>query len=154
MSISTRVQQYLESHKVPYQIIHHDYAETAKECADEAHIPSGRMTKAVVLEDDEGYMMALVPADKKVDLNAVNLRTNRLLSRVSQKTINHLFSDCTQGAVPAVGQAYGMRVIWDDSITEEPDCYLEAGDHKDLLYLSRSDFMNLMKEWDHGRISH
>ncbi len=154
MAMSARLRDYLETQHVPYQVIQHRYAETARECAESAHIPLSRMAKGVVLKDDEGFMMAVIPSDKSVDLNAVNMRTNRLLTTATQKDVNLIFRDCSRGAVPAIGQAYNLRVIWDDSITEQPDCYLEAGDHEELLYLSAKDFQLLMHDRDHGHISH
>jgi Ala-tRNA(Pro) deacylase len=112
------------------------------------------MAKAVLLKDDEGFMLAMVPSDKSVDLNTLNLRTNRLLMTASQKEVKEQFEDCAKGAVPGIGQAYNLRVIWDDSIVQQPDCYLEAGDHEELIYLARKDFQTLMQDRDHGRICH
>ncbi len=154
MSMSPRIREYLDARQIPYQVIHHTYAETARECADAAHIPLSRLAKAVVLKDDEGFLMAVVPSDKNVDLNAINMRTNRLLTTATQQDVNLLFRDCTRGAVPAIGQAYNMRVVWDDHILDEPDCYLEAGDHEELIYMSRQDFRTLMQDRDHGNICH
>ena len=154
MSMSPRIREYLDNQGIPYQLVHHDYSETARGCAEAAHIPLSRMVKAVVLRDDEGFIMALVPADKSVDINAINLRTNRLLSTATQKDVNLIFRDCTKGAVPGIGQAYNLRIIWDDRILEEPDCYLEAGDHEGLIYLARKEMSALVEDREHGLICH
>ena len=154
MSMSPRIREYLEANKIPYQLVHHHYAETAKECAEAAHIPLSRMAKAVILRDDEGFLMAVVPSDKSVDINAINVRTNRLLTTATQQDVNLLFRDCAPGAVPALGQAYNLRVIWDDRILQEPDCYLEAGDHEDLIYLARKELEALLRDKEHGMICH
>ena len=154
MAIATRIRDYLDNHQIPYQLVHHPYAETARACADAAHIPPARLAKAVLLKDAQGFLMALVPADRSVDLNTLNLRTNRVLTTASQGEVKALFDDCSRGAVPAIGQAYNLPLIWDDHILEQPDCYLEAGDHEALLYLARKDFQALMENRDHGRICH
>ncbi len=154
MAIANTVQNFLDRQHVNYQLVQHPYMETAKECAEAAHIPPHRMAKAVVLKDDDGFVMAVVPSDRDVDVDAVNLRMNRLLMTADQRDVRILFRDCARGAVPALGQAYNMPLIWDDELTQEPDCYLEAGDHTSLIYMSRHDFMNLMGDRPHGSISH
>jgi len=154
MAIATRIRDYLENHHIPYQLVHHPYAETARGCAEAAHIPPARMTKAVLLKDDQGYLLALVPADRSINLNTLGLRTNRILRTASQREVKELFDDCTRGAVPAIGQAYDLRLIWDEQIVQQPDCYLEAGDHEELVYLSRKEFQALMENRDHGQICH
>jgi Ala-tRNA(Pro) deacylase len=98
--------------------------------------------------------MAIVPSDKSVDINALNQRTNRLLMTASQTEVARQFYDCANGAVPGVAQAYDLRVIWDDSIAQQPDCYLEAGDHEQFIYLAHKDFQALMQDRDHGTICH
>lgn len=154
MSISPRIQDYLVSNNIPYQIVHHKYSDTARGCAEAAHIPPARMTKGVLLKDGNGYMLAVVPSDKTVDINKLSMRENRLITTASQHEVNEQFDDCVRGAVPGIGQAYNMRVIWDDLIVQQPDCYIEAGDHEDLIYLSKKDFRSLMRDGEHGMISH
>ncbi len=44
-----------------------------------------------------------------------------------------LFGDCEPGAVPALGDAYGIQVIWDDDLKYTSDIYIEAGDHEHLI---------------------
>jgi Ala-tRNA(Pro) deacylase len=154
MSVSPTLQTYLNRGDIPYRLIRHPYAETSLSSAIAAHVPARRMAKGVVLKDDEGFMMAVVPSDRRVDLNAVNRRMGRIFSPAAQRDVKILFSDCNKGAVPALGQAYNMRVIWDEHLAEEPDCYIEAGDHQDLLCLSQSTFKRVMTDLPHGLISH
>ncbi len=154
MAMSARVREYLDAQHIPYQLVHHQYRETAQGCADAAHIPPGRLGKAVLLKDEQGFLMAVVPSNKSVDINTLNMHTNRFLMTASQSEVRSQFDDCVNGAVPGIGQAYDLRVIWDDSIVQQPDCYLEAGDHEQFIYLARKDFQTLMQDRDHGRICH
>lgn len=39
--------------------------------------------------------------------------------------LGRLFRDCAPGAVPPIGECYGLDVIMDDSIQEQPEVYLE-----------------------------
>ena len=64
--------------------------------------------------------------------------------------INQLFRDCAHGAVPAVGECYGLDLIVDDSIGMQPEIYMEAGDHETLLRLSQAQFAHLTADAIHG----
>ena len=96
--------------------------------------------------------MAMVPANRQVDIEAINRKTNRLLSPAGQRDVNLLFRDCSQGAVPGLGQPYNIPTIWDDSLAEQPECFLEAGDHKELVQLNKEAFNRSVSNLPHARI--
>ncbi|WP_432695316.1 aminoacyl-tRNA deacylase [Marinobacterium sp. YM272] len=152
MSISATVQSYLDHQQVPYHLRHHPYTETAMRSAFAARVPAHRVAKGVVLKDEEGFVMAMVPSDRQVDLDVVNESLNRLLEPATQRDVRILFRDCEAGAVPSLGQAYNMKMIWDDSLAQENLCYLESGDHTELLELDHKSFIRLMEHQPHGLI--
>ncbi len=154
MSMSAIVQSYLEQRQIPYHLRHHPYTETAMRSAFAARVPAHRVAKGVLLRDDEGFVMAVVPSDRQVDLGSVNARLNRILAPASQRDVKLMFGDCEAGAVPTLGQAYNLKVIWDDQLAHEELCYLESGDHTELLELDKAAFMMLMQNQNHGLISH
>ncbi len=71
----------------------------------------------------------------------------------SEEEIQRLFPDCARGAVPALGQCYGLNVMVDASIEEPAEVYLEGGDHASLIHMSRTQFAKLMAPTRHGRFS-
>jgi Ala-tRNA(Pro) deacylase len=71
----------------------------------------------------------------------------------TEDEIAQLFGDCARGAVPAVGECYGIDVIVDDSIDTQPDVYLEGGDHTTLIHVDRRQFARLNLEARHRRFS-
>ena len=98
-------------------------------------------------------MMAVIPAMNKVALTQVEEVIGRPAVLAKETEIERLFKDCEPGAVPAIGQAYGLNVVWDDSLMEDADLYLEAGDHRHLIHLTRDQFNKLMRKNPHGTIS-
>jgi Ala-tRNA(Pro) deacylase len=64
-----------------------------------------------------------------------------------------LFQDCTRGALPPVGACYGLDLIVDDSIEEQPEVYFEGGDHGTLVHMSHAQFANLTASARHGCFS-
>ncbi len=154
MSISMRLRNYLDSNGVTYELVEHGYSHSSLEAARKAHIPDEQMAKAVVLEDHRGYLIAVLPASNKLSLNTVRERCGEALNLSSESTLKQLFDDCESGAIPPIGEAYGMDVVWDDSLAECGDVFFEAGDHTDLVHISGAEFQRLMGGAEHGRFSH
>ena len=71
----------------------------------------------------------------------------------SESELAYFFDDCEIGAVPALGQAYGCEVVWDERLADQKDLYLESGDHENLIHLDNSAFMELMGDTEHLTIS-
>ncbi|MDG9670016.1 YbaK/EbsC family protein [Hahella sp. CR1] len=153
MSISNTLQRFLTSHNVNYEVITHPYSETSMASAQTAHVPVERMVKAVVLKDEKGYVIAAIPSTNHLNLREINQAMKRQLDLASEEELCELFGDCSAGAIPAVGEAFGMPTIWDEQLAYEPDFYLEGGDHHELVHISHYDFMEMMKSCPHGTFS-
>jgi len=154
MGMAIRLKQYLDDRGVCYEIVHHARSDSCLESARAAHVPCGRVAKCIVLEDGEGYLLAILPASCRLDLKRVRRRLRRPLQLAQEWELESLFGDCELGAVPAIGRAYGIPALIDDSLMRMPDLYFEAGDHRDLVHLSGSAFRALLAGSDHGIIAH
>ena len=95
----------------------------------------------------------LLPANNSLEIGWVNDELDRSLELAEEKEFKTLFDDCELGAVPALGDAYGIQVIWDDELQYTADIYIEAGDHEHLIWLDRKDFKKLMLALPHSIIS-
>lgn len=154
MSMTPTVERFLQTRSIPYKRVQHTYAETAMGCAIAASIPAGKVAKAVMMNDDQGFMMAIIPADRNVDLDAVSRATNRVLSISKQRDVTLFFKDSIKGAVPGVGPSYNLKTIWDDRLGQVDECYMEAGDHTELINFDHDAFLKAMENMPHGTISH
>ena len=153
MSMSITLQQYLEQQDIHYELVPHRHTESSMNAAGSAHIPAAKIAKPVILEDENGYLMAVVPAHHHVKINVVNRILSRKLGLATEQELRPLFADCEEGAIPPVGQAYGIETIIDDCLGECPDLYLEAGDHEGFIHLQASSYRQLMAQVQHGKIS-
>jgi Ala-tRNA(Pro) deacylase len=154
MTIAASVQQCLAREGVDYDVIAHERTRDSNHSAQAAHIPGDRLAKCVMLADDNGYLMAVVPSTHKVDLGAMHRRLNRELGLATDRELVELFKDCEPGALPPLGLAYGINAILDESLVDAPDIYFEAGDHRALVHMSGRDFLKLMANAPRGVISH
>lgn len=151
MSISHRLTDYLDRHGAQYEIFEHEPSHTSTETARSAHIPAAQLAKAVLLEDDSGCMLAVVPADKSVLLGQLSEMLGRKsLHLCDEQRIASMFDDCVPGALPPVGMAWDVETIVDDELDGNDVVYLEGGDHEWLLRMSAEQFRELMGPALHG----
>jgi Ala-tRNA(Pro) deacylase len=153
MAIAKTLINYLKERGVDYELVAHDHTATAEASAHAAHVPAHQVAKAVVLRDDAGYVISVLPANHSLEINWVNDELDRSLEMACEDEFKKLFGDCETGAVPALGEAYGLKVIWDDELAYTADIYIEAGDHEHLIWLERRDFKKLMSGLPHTIIS-
>lgn len=154
MAIPASVHDYLDREGVHYDVIAHSATRDAARTAQAARVPGDRLAKSVVLEDDSGYLMAIIPASHRLDLQAIARELRRELVLASERELTHLFEDCEPGAVPPLGQAYGIDVVVDRNLADTPDIYFEAGDHLSVIHVSGHDFRRLMADSLQRNISH
>jgi Ala-tRNA(Pro) deacylase len=152
MSIPARLTTYLEQRGVHFEIRMHEHSRSSAETARTAQVRPDQLAKSVLLEDEAGCVMAVVPADKTVKVGQLShLLGRRELHLSDENRIAKLFDDCDRGAVPPVGMAWGVETIVDEELEAAEVVYLEGGDHEHLLMLSGSQFHELMGAALHGR---
>ena len=153
MAIAKTVRSYLEERGIGYEVLKHDPTASASQTAQASHISGNRIAKGVVLKDDAGYMLAVLPASHQILFDALESCLNRRLTLATEEEMGDLFEDCETGAVPAIGSAYGLDVIVDDSLSGEEELYFEGGDHASLLHVAPGALERLMPGAQHGHFS-
>tara|TARA_R100001244_G_scaffold10690_15_gene12764 strand:+ start:13030 stop:13488 length:459 start_codon:yes stop_codon:yes gene_type:complete len=126
-----------------FTLVEHAPSATSLESARKAGIAASRMAKSVILDDRRGhYLMAVLPANRQLDLSKVRKGPWRW-QLSSEQSLVGLFKDCERGAVPALGEVYGLPMLIDPMLARQQDIYLEAGDHENLLHMQVDEFFRL-----------
>ena len=55
------------------------------------------------------------------------MELGRSVHLASEEEVEDIFVDCARGAVPPVGECYGLDVIVDNSLNDHSDFYIEGG---------------------------
>jgi Ala-tRNA(Pro) deacylase len=153
MAVAMTLQDYLDRWGVEYDIVPHPYTSSSLETAEAAHIPGDQLAKCVMTEDYRGYLMVVVPASYEVEFSMLDEALNRRLELATETELADIFTDCELGAIPPLGEAYGIDVAIDNRLVGCDDVYFEAGDHVDLIHLRGDDFRDLMAGAEHGQYS-
>lgn len=152
--IPSRLSSYLDERGARYEVCIHEHSHSSAETARTAHVPPAQLAKSVLLEDDDGCVMAVIPADKTVMLHEVARMLDRKeLHLADENRIASVFDGCERGALPPVGMAWGVETVVDDALEANDQVYLEGGDHEQLLRMSREQFHDLMSGARHGHIA-
>jgi Ala-tRNA(Pro) deacylase len=152
MAIPSRLSSYLDQHGVRYEVCAHGHSRSSAHSARAAHIRPHELAKSVIVEDDDGCLMVVLPADCRIRLGELSrLLGRRELRLADEARIAGLFADCDLGAVPAAGMAWGLETVVADELESSPTVYIEGGDHERLLRLTHEQFHALMQTARHGR---
>jgi Ala-tRNA(Pro) deacylase len=153
MPIAPTLMRYLDQNTT-YNTLPHEPTVSSMRTAEACHISGDRLAKGVVLRRDGSYLLAVLPASHRINLPELRMGLGADVDMASESNIDGLFPDCAQGAVPPIGECYGLDVIVDETIDSQPEIYFEGGDHATLVHMSQSAFARLTAKARHERFSY
>jgi len=146
MPLLEKLRVFLDENHAEYTHTVHSIAYTAREVALAEHLPAREVAKTVVVHGDNGYHMLVLPASKLVDFQEVRIALGLSHARMVPETeLNRLFPDCELGAMPPVGNLYGMPVYLDGILAAEDVITFNAGTHRDVVHMRTSEFRRLVR---------
>lgn len=145
MTTLRRLKEYLDTEKIPYQVLTHQEAYTAPEIAEALHVPGKELAKVVIVKAGERFVMTVLPANWKVDVKRLKeVFGTGHVRLATEEEFQGLFPDCQVGTMPPFGNLYGLDVYVDRSLTEDEEIVFKAGTHVDAVKLRYQDFARLV----------
>ena len=154
MAIAITLREFLDGHHLPYDAMLHQRTATSRQNAVAARQPGERVAKALLLKDEGSYLLAVLPADRRLHFGQLHRALNRRIGLATEAEVAEVFSDCAVGAVPPTGLLYDIDTLVDDTLLEQAEVYFEAGDHEQLIHMTQADFRKLLGDATHGRFSY
>lgn len=152
MPIAPTLMRYLDQNAT-YEILFHEPTMTSMRTAEASHISGDCLAKAVVLRREDSYLLAVLPATHRINLPELRMKLGEDVDVASESNVERIFRDCAHGAIPPVGECYGLDVIVDETMDQQPEIYFEGGDHTTLVHMSQSQFARLNANARHERFS-
>jgi Ala-tRNA(Pro) deacylase len=136
-----KLKDFLDRENVKYVSIYHSIAYTSQEIAASVHVKGREMAKTVMVKLDGKLAMAVLPASHQVDFEHLK-RASGAQDAVlaTEKEFKDLFPGCDIGAMPPIGNLYGMEVFVAQPLTEDKEIAFNAGSHYELIRLAYKDF--------------
>jgi Ala-tRNA(Pro) deacylase len=142
--IASRLENFLIGQNAVFQHTVHKAAPTALTVARQDHVPAREMAKAVIVNADGAYIMAVLPANRTVDFARLRTALRANECRIaSEWEMIQLFPDVELGAMPPLGVLYDLPVYVDETLAREPEIAFNAGTHTDTVHMSFSEFDRL-----------
>lgn len=151
MAIALTLREYLDKNCVLYDTLAHRRTMCAADTAEATHVPCERLAKGVLVKRRHGYLLAVLPASRHVDLEELGGWLRQPVGLATEEELQEIFGDCVRGAVPALAMPYGVKSVVDESLTRQPDVYFEGGDHCTLVHVDGRSFDRLMAKVPHAR---
>lgn len=146
MPLLEKLRVFLDENHAQYTHTVHSIAYTAREVASAEHLPPREVAKTVVVHGDDGYHMLVLPANRLVDFQEVRLALGLSHARMVPETeLNRLFPDCELGAMPPMGNIYGIPVYLDSGLAAEDTITFNAGTHRDVVHMTTREFRRLVR---------
>lgn len=146
------LQNHLNKQQAAYVIEPCAFTQTRHNAAAE-HQPLDHVARAVALADERGIVVAVLPADRLLDVDALRHKLGRALYPLTAARTQTLFQDCEQPAWPPFAAAYGQQAVIDISLYSRLVIHVAAGRRDMLLGLSVQEFQRLMGDAVLGRFS-
>ena len=145
MALLERLRVFLDENHAEYTHTTHPQAYTAREVASAEHLPNREVAKTVVIFGDDRYHMVIVPANRLVDFQEIRFTLGLSHARLATEAeIGERFPDCELGAMPPMGNLYGMPVYIDSCLADENMITFNAGTHRDVVHMTTREFCALV----------
>jgi Ala-tRNA(Pro) deacylase len=154
MGIALTLKRYLDGRHAPYDVMVHERTATARQTARECEVPRSCLAKGVLLRDGRGYLLAVLPASRRLDGAELSRLVDRPVELATEGETGTVFRDCAPGAVPPIGPAYGLETVVEDRLMAEPEVHFEGGDHESLVHMRGEAFQELVRGARHGSFAH
>jgi Ala-tRNA(Pro) deacylase len=153
MGLASSLKKFIEGRGVPYETVAHERTLRSQTTAEASGVPEDNLAKGVLIRRREGYVLAIIPASRHVELAEVGDWFNQPVALATEAEVAKIFGDCELGAVPPVAAAYGLPAVMDESLEGFKDIYFEGGDHRTLVHISGHNFHLLTMDVPHAHIS-
>jgi Ala-tRNA(Pro) deacylase len=136
------VTEFLERAGVPYEVVEHEPTQSAAAEARAAGMPPADVAKTVVLRDNEGVRLAVVPASHRLDLHKVKEELGSSgLRLVTEQEMASEFGDFEVGAVPPFGPMLHALELVDKRLLDHDRILCGGGDHEHGVLVDPHDLV-------------
>jgi prolyl-tRNA editing enzyme YbaK/EbsC (Cys-tRNA(Pro) deacylase) len=152
--MNKKIEKFLNDNKIKYEVILHKKVFTAIDKAATLKIKQKLSGKTLVLRADKDFVVALIPANKNLNKDALKKTINFLRKKLgntaikkidfaSETQIKKVFKGAKTGAVVPFGVVWRKVLFVDKSFLKEKAIFINSGDYFQSLKISPKIFQKL-----------
>jgi Cys-tRNA(Pro) deacylase len=141
-----KVRDFLEKKGVNFEIYEHEAVYTSEEAAKARGTGLKQGAKALIFVDDGKTVMAVLPADRQVEVKKFKGLTGLKDLRMARAEEVEKFTGGVKiGAVPPLGNLYQMPVYVDEALGKNKEIAFNAGSNTCSIKMRYDDFLKVVK---------
>jgi Ala-tRNA(Pro) deacylase len=141
VSVFERLQERLQTAGVSFTVLRHEPVYTSEQAAAARGVPLASGAKALVLKAGEAFVLAVVPADRKLDSKKARASLGtRSIRFATREEVEHLTA-LQPGSIPPFGSLFGLRTYCDPALGESASINFNAGDHSISVQMTHDDYV-------------
>jgi Ala-tRNA(Pro) deacylase len=138
-----RLESWLEQQAAVYIVLRHEPVFTSEQAAAVRGTPLSSGAKALVLKAGDAFLLAVLPADRKLKSKkareALGVKSLRFASKEEVLQLTGL----EPGAIPPFGTLFGLKTYCDPALAENPSINFNAGDHAVSVQMTYTEFLRV-----------
>jgi Ala-tRNA(Pro) deacylase len=136
------VTEFLEREGVPFEVVEHERTQTAAAEAAAAGMAPADVAKTVVLRDQQGVRLAVIPASHRLDLHKVKRELDsKGLRLVTEHEMASEFGGFEVGALPPFGPMFQALELVDERLLDHDRILCGGGDHEHSVLVDPHDMV-------------
>ena len=145
MSVLENVKRILDEKGIDYRIFEHEPVYTSEQAARVRGVDVKTGVKAMVLKTEKGeYVMALVRADKRVDLDRISGLEGSPVKLAPPLEVLEVVG-CEVGSVPPFGHETRLKTYLDRDILENEFVSFNCGEHTKSITMRADDLKKVVE---------
>jgi Ala-tRNA(Pro) deacylase len=140
-SVFDRVESLLKLHGIASQVLRHEPVYTSEEAARVRGTLLASGAKALVIKGEAGFVMFVLPADRKLDSHAVRQAKGwRKLRFATREEVMEL-TGLAPGSIPPFGSLFDLPTLCDVRLGENAVINFNGGDHCISVSMRYEDYV-------------
>jgi Ala-tRNA(Pro) deacylase len=134
---------YLRSHRVWFKTLLHPPTSSAAKLASSLHVPGRAVAKTVLVNAGGEYVLTVLPATSRIDMNRLAVALNRDPGAIRLATADEIarfFPNCEPGAIPPFGRLYGVATVLDAALADQAEIVFGANTRHEGMRMRFADY--------------
>lgn len=146
MSAYQKINKLLEQGHVKFDHYEHEPVFTSEQAMKvRGDVKLGQGAKALVLQADQEFILFVLPANLRADLDMLKKILNVQKLRMASKDSVKAKTGLEVGSIPPFGSVIGLQTYVDSRLAENEEIVFNAGRHDRSVKMAYADFIKLEK---------
>lgn len=142
-TVFERLSELLTVAGVPFTVTRHEPVLTSEEAAAVRGAPLSSGAKALVVKAGDGFVLLVIPADRKLDSKKARAALGQKSIRFATREEVAEVTGLQPGSIPPFGSLFGLRTLIDPALGLNSAINFNAGDHAISIQMSHADYVTV-----------